>query len=204
MRKEVLLETDRLYLRRLLPEDVQLLHELDSDPEVMRFISKGETTPLARMETDIMPRVLGYYRAWPPQGFWIAHLCDSNDWVGWFHLRPDKISPEEMEIGYRLKRSAWGRGLATEGSRALVQRAFGEWGYGKVCARTLTVNMASRRVMEKAGLQFKTEFLWPESVLPGWTEQERRGVKYGKAKDEAPANPQGSNPFGQHLAHIIF
>jgi len=176
--KDILFETERLYLRRLWPADVGLLFELDSDPEVMRFISKGQPTPLARMEKEYLPRILSHYRDWPPQGFWVAHLRASDEFIGWFHLRPDKMQPEEMELGYRLKRSVWGRGLATEGSRALVEKSFGPWGYEKVCARTLVVNLASRRVMEKAGLRFENEFLWGLDVLPGWTDEERRGVKY--------------------------
>src|SRR5438874_249900 len=160
LRAEILLQTERLYLRRLTAEDAGLLFELDSDPEVMRFISKGEPTPWERIEREIMPLVLGYYRAWPPQGFWIAHLRETDHFIGWFHLRPDKIVPNEMELGYRLKRNAWGRGLATEGARALVAHALNDWSYPKVCARTVAINLASRRVMEKAGLTFESEFFW--------------------------------------------
>jgi RimJ/RimL family protein N-acetyltransferase len=112
----------------------------------------------------------------------MAHLRESDDWIGWFHLRPDKFAPEKMEVGYRLKRSAWGKGFATEGTRDLIERSFREWGYPKISARTLIGNQASRRVMEKAGLRLESEFIWPESVLPGWSEEERRGVKYGLAK----------------------
>src|SRR5206468_5976407 len=165
--KEILLKTDRLYLRRLWPEDVGLLCDLDSDPEVMRFISKGQPTPLARMQNEYLPRILSHYRNWPPQGFWIAHLRATHEFIGWFHLRPDKIDPDEMELGYRLKRNVWGRGLATEGTRVLVENALGPWGYRKVSARTLAINAASRRVMEKGGLTFEREFLWGLDVLPG-------------------------------------
>ncbi len=184
MKKHVLLETERLYLRSLEPEDSRLIFELDSDPEVMRFISKGQPTPMARVEKDIMPRLLAYVGQSPPRGFWIAHLRADHRFIGWFHLRPDRLAPEEMELGYRLKRDAWGQGLATEGSLALVNKGFGEWGYGKIGARTLVVNLASRRVMEKVGLRFECEFLWGSDVLPEWTEQERRGVKYGLRRAE--------------------
>ena len=178
MSGDIAFQTARLYFRPIVAGDAQLLCELDSDPEVMRFISKGVPTPLDKIENDIMPRILSQFRVWPPQGFWIAHVRDSGEWIGWFHLRPDKFTPEEMEIGYRLKRSAWGKGHATEGSRALIERSFAEWGYPKISARTLVGNLASRRVMEKAGLCFECEFIWPERILPGWTEQERAGVKY--------------------------
>ena len=175
---EIVVETERMYFRRIRSEDAALLFELDSDPEIMRFISKGQPTPLEQIEQVYIPRMIGYYRFWPPQGFWIAHLLASDEFIGWFHLRPDKITPEEMELGYRLKRKVWGRGLATEGSRALVARSFADWGYPKICARTLAIHVASRRVMEKAGFQFEADFLWSEDVLPGWTPEERKGVKY--------------------------
>ena len=178
------LETPRLYLRRFVAEDAQLLFDLDSDPEVMRFISKGQPTSMSRIENVIIPKFLNYYAQSPPRGFWAAHERSGDEFIGWFHLRPDIYEAEEIELGYRLKRSAWGRGFATEVSRALVEQAFREWHYEKVSARTLEVNMASRRVMEKAGLQFEREFLWGADLLPEWSREERRGVKYGLARSQ--------------------
>ena len=166
-----------------------MLFELDSDPEVMRFITKGKPTPLEQIEKEILPRVLSYYQKSPTQGCWAAHLSGSDDFVGWFHLRPDKITPEEMELGYRLRRAAWGRGLATEGSRALVEVGFREWGCAKISARTLIGNLASQRVMQKAGLQFECEFVYSVEMIPGWTEEERRAVKYGLSLEQFLARP---------------
>ncbi len=94
-----------MYFRQFRFEDAALLFELDSDPEVMRFISKGHPTPLARIWNEFIPRFLDYYKQTPPRGFWAAHLHEDNEFIGWFHLRPDRISPREMELGYRLKRS---------------------------------------------------------------------------------------------------
>jgi RimJ/RimL family protein N-acetyltransferase len=184
-----------MYLRRLRLEDAAALFELDSDPEVMRFISKGEPTPFLKLQNEILPRILDYYAHHPPQGCWAAHLRQNDEFIGWFHLRPDKITPEEMELGYRLKRHVWGRGLATEGSRALAESAFRLWNYDKISARTLLINLASQRVMQKAGLVRQGEFIWSAEVLPGWTEEERRGVKYGLSASEflgTKASPTGS------------
>lgn len=167
-----------MFFREFRAGEARLLFELDSDPEVMRFISKGEPTPLVKLEEETLPRILGHYRQSPPRGCWAVHLRDGGEFIGWFFLRPDKITPEEMELGYRLKRNAWGRGLATEGSRALLRKAFEDWGYAKVCARTLVCNLASRRVMEKAGLSYECDFAYSTDLCPGWTEEERRGVKY--------------------------
>jgi RimJ/RimL family protein N-acetyltransferase len=176
---EILLETPGMYFRRFQDTDAPLLFELDSDPEVMRFITKGKPTPLAKIQNEIIPKFLGYYRQSPPQGFWAAHLRSGGDFIGWFHLRPGTLSGPGTELGYRLKRSAWGRGLATEGSRALLEKAFREWGYEKVSAHTMADNLASRRVMEKAGLKFESGFHYPVDLLHGWVEQnERRAVKY--------------------------
>jgi RimJ/RimL family protein N-acetyltransferase len=181
----ILLETERMYLRDLRADDVEWLFQLDSDPEVMRHISKGVSTPRNIIEAVYLPRMMAWQNQSPPRGFWAAHLREEGEFIGWFHLRPDKISPEEMELGYRLKRGVWGRGLATEGSRSLVKKALGQWGYPKVCARTLAGNLASRRVMEKAGLAFEREFTYCVEVLPGWSEAERRAVKYSVASVKA-------------------
>jgi len=59
---------------------------------------------------------------------------------------------DETELGYRLRRSAWGKGYGTEGSRALIRAGFIEHGVERVVAETMVVHTASRRVMEKAGL----------------------------------------------------
>src|SRR5215471_5526603 len=139
----IVLQTTRLYLRPVVPQDARLLFELDSDPEVMRFISKGEPTPMDQIENVIIPKMVGWYRQWPPLGFWAAHLLSNEEFIGWFHLRPDKIDTDEMELGYRLKQSAGGKGLATEGSRAIVEAALVKWGYPKISARTLIINMPS-------------------------------------------------------------
>ncbi len=168
-----------MYFRQFTDADAPLLLELDGDPDVMRFISKGKPTPLPKIQNEIIPKFLNYYRQLPPQGFWAAHLRDTGDFIGWFHLRPGTVHPTEMELGYRLKRKAWGRGLATEGSQALLAKAFQEWGHDKVCAHTMADNLASRRVMEKAGLKYECEFYYETDLLHGWVEQnERRAVKY--------------------------
>jgi RimJ/RimL family protein N-acetyltransferase len=170
--------TARMELRRFVREDAGLLFELDSDPEVVRFVSVEVPTPLAKIQNEILPRILSYNDQTPPRGFWAAQLRHNGQFIGWFHLRPDKFVPEEMELGYRLARSAWGKGLATEGSRELIRLAFEEWGYEKISARTLAENLRSKRVMEKAGLIFEANFVYPPELIPGWPEEKRRAVKY--------------------------
>jgi len=174
------LNIDRLYLRTFTPDDAPLLHALDSDPEVMRYISRGEPTPLETIVEKILPRWLALYELGEGIGVWAAHERATDDFVGWFHLRPDRLVPEEMELGYRLRRSVWGRGYATEGAQVLIDKAFAEWNVEKIVARTLVGNLASQRVMQKCGLRFEEAFWYPPEMLPDWTEEERRAVKYAR------------------------
>jgi RimJ/RimL family protein N-acetyltransferase len=158
----VFLETERLVLREFTEADVDNLVDLDSDPDVMRYITGGRTTPREEIETDFLPAFLAYYARYPGYGFWAAVEKSTGDFVGWFHLRPAKgASPDEPELGYRLRRSAWGKGYATEGSSALVRRGFTEFGARRVVAEAMAVNTASCRVMEKVGLRLVRTFHQP-------------------------------------------
>ncbi len=158
----VFLRTDRMVLRRFTAADVDLLVELDSDPEVMQYITGGRPTPREEVERDVLPAFLGYHERFPGYGFWAAAEADTGDFLGWFHFRPREGSPpDEAELGYRLRRSAWGKGYATEGSRALIRAGFTEYGVERVVAETMAVHTASRGVMEKAGLRLVRTFHQP-------------------------------------------
>jgi RimJ/RimL family protein N-acetyltransferase len=165
---EVFLETERLVLRRFTPDDLELLVELDSDPEVKRYIDGG--APVDRKDlVETLAWWLRYDERDDGYGFWAAVEKSSGEFVGWFHLRPGEgAGPHEPELGYRLRRDGWGRGYATEGSRALIDKAFADLGAERVHASTMVVNTASRRVMEKAGLRFVRTFRadWPVPI-PG-------------------------------------
>ena len=151
---DVYLETERLILRRFTEDDVDILVELDSDPDVMRYLSGGPPTPREDIERDILPWWLDYYNRFEGYGFWAVVEKSTGTFLGWFHLRPQQGQPtDEPELGYRLRRSAWGKGYGTEGSRALIAKAFTELGARRVFAGTYQDNLASRRVMEKAGMR---------------------------------------------------
>ena len=174
----ILLETRRLRLRRFDTDDVDRLVELDSDPEVMRFITYGAPTPRATYEQVILPRWFAIYARTPELGYWAAEDRQGGGFLGWFHLRPDRFDEGELELGYRLARVAWGRGLATEGARAVIEHAFTRAGAAKVTARTMAANERSRQVMRKCGLDFECDFVYPEDVIQGRDETERAAVKY--------------------------
>jgi RimJ/RimL family protein N-acetyltransferase len=180
---QIFLETKRLVLRRFTEDDVYNLVELDSDPDVMHFINGGRPTPRREIESDVLPAFLAYYDRFAGYGFWAAIEKSTGRFVGWFHFRPANAAhPDEVELGYRLHRSAWGKGYATEGSRALIHKGFAEFGVQRVVAFTMVVNVASRRVMEKAGLRFVRTFHqpWPDYIEG----QEEGDVEYALLRSE--------------------
>jgi RimJ/RimL family protein N-acetyltransferase len=177
------LETDRLRLRQFTRDDADLLVELDSDPQVMHYITGGRTTTRQEIVEDYLPTFLAYYRRYDGFGFWAAEERATDRFVGWFHLRPpDPDHPLDVELGYRLRRDVWGRGYAVEGSRALIAKAFAEFGARRVNAETMAVHVASRRVMERSGLRFVRTFVqdWPDAI-PG---DEHGDVEYALTREE--------------------
>jgi RimJ/RimL family protein N-acetyltransferase len=164
---QVFLETQRLVLRRFTVADVGNLVSLDADPDVMHFITGGVTTSREEIENEVLPAFLAYYERFEGYGFWAAIEKATGEFLGWFHFRPrGGASLDEAELGYRLRKSAWGKGYATEGSRALIRKGFTEFGVQRVVAEAMVVNLASRRVMEKAGLTLVRTFHqpWPYPI----------------------------------------
>lgn len=155
---DVFLETERLLLRRFTEADADNLFDLDSDPAVMRFLSGGTATPRDVIQREILPRFLGSYERYAGLGFWAAIEKATGAFLGWFGFHPSDGIPDEVALGYRLRRAAWGKGYATEGARALIRKGFTELGVRRVIATTYQDNLASRRVMEKAGLTLVRRF----------------------------------------------
>lgn len=163
------LQTPRMRLRPFTMADLDDVEALDADPAVMRFVTGGEATPRRVLRDEHLPYWIGFAARGEHWGFWAAVDRDTDRFLGWFHLRPDAGDPPDRpELGYRLHRAVWGRGLATEGSRVLVDLALGHLGAASVYATTMSVNTASRRVMEKVGMRLVREFKadWPVQI-PG-------------------------------------
>lgn len=179
---KVFLETERLVLRWFDPEDFDLLVELDGDPEVMRYINNGQPVDQAEI-ADYFDWWLTHYDRNGGYGFFAAIEKATDRFLGWFHFRPGEgAGPLEPELGYRLRRDAWGQGYATEGSQALVDKGFADLGIERVNAETMAVNIGSRRVMENVGLRFVRNFRaeWPVRI-PG---DEEGDVEYAITRAE--------------------
>jgi RimJ/RimL family protein N-acetyltransferase len=159
------LTTGRLLLEPLTEAHTEHLVELDSDPEVLRFIW-GRALTRTEVVEEFLPRRLSPDAAARGLGWWVGFEGDT--FVGWWCLEVDSTDDTTAELGYRLRREAWGRGLATEGSWALLDHAFHTLALPRVWAATMAVNTGSRGVMEKLGLHLERTVVeqW-DSPLPG-------------------------------------
>jgi RimJ/RimL family protein N-acetyltransferase len=169
-------ETARLSLSLAGEADSENLVALERDPEVMRFLNGGRPSPDDGAEEGagfLMPRG-------GENDVWAAVETRSGAFVGWFSLR--RTHEGVGELSYRLRRDAWGRGLATEGASALVAMGFADKDFARIVATTMAVNRPSRRVIEKTGLTHaRTVYPHWRDPLPG---SELGEVEYEITRDE--------------------
>lgn len=100
---QTLLQTNRLTLRRFTEADEEPLFELDSDPEVMRFLNGGTPTPRDMVQTLILPRFLRHDERFPSFGFWAAIERVTGDFLGWFSFVPSEAALGDVYLGFRLR-----------------------------------------------------------------------------------------------------
>ena len=146
----IVLKTPRIAIRQFTEDDVDNLFNLNSDPEVMRYLGRPVSREVLRDE--IMPFHLGVYQRFDRLGTWAAESASTGEFLGWFHFRAEDGDITNINLGYRLRRAAWNKGYATEGSAALINLGFTDLGVQRVFAHVMTANAASRHVLEKCGL----------------------------------------------------
>ncbi|WP_433410462.1 GNAT family N-acetyltransferase [Saccharomonospora azurea] len=159
--------TERMVLRRFTPADEAALVALHGDADVMRFVGNGRPVPGEVVRRETLPAILADYGRLGGLGLFAAESRGDATFLGWFEFRPrDPASRDDVELGYRLHRAQWGRGLATEGARTLLRRGFTDLAVRRVYATTMAVNHASRRVLEKARLRYVRTVHedWPEPI----------------------------------------
>src|SRR4051794_34694449 len=152
------LKTPRLLLRRWQGDDLDGFAAITAQPEVMRYIHDGRT--LDRAATA--ERLAVYQRHWEEHGFglYAVELKQTGELAGFTGLGVPAFLPEIMpavEIGWRLGRAHWGRGLATEAARAVVAQARAGLGLRRLVSIHVVRNEASARVMAKLGMSLERE-----------------------------------------------
>ena len=171
------LHTGRLTLVPLADEHLEWEVELDSDPEVMRHLT-GRAGTREEVEARHAWR-MSAARKVDGLGYWVG-LVDA-DFVGCWTLQPahgpdQPDDPGVADLGYRLLRRHWRKGLASAGARELVRYGFDDVGVDRIIAQTMSVNAGSRAVMERVGLTyvrtFPTSMTGVEGVEEGEVEYE--------------------------------
>jgi len=147
------LKTERLTYRLMRAEDIDLLLDLNSDPEVMLYINGGKPTSRKEMIESHIPRMESFSNPEKGWGLWKALTKDSDEFIGWFMLKNLAQWPDEIEMGWRLKKKFWGKGYATEGAAMLYDFAKKQDGIKKVFATALPENVGSHKIMEKIGMK---------------------------------------------------
>ena len=131
----------------------------------MRFLNGGEPISRTVFTTKIFPVYLDYNPRDPLFGFWILEAKPTRTFLGWVSYRPSDTNHRDVTIGFRLRKSAWGSGYATEGARAIIAKGFAETNVQCVKATTYEANLASQRVLNKLGMQLVRKFRLTQADL---------------------------------------
>lgn len=168
-------ETDRLILREIVPEDEEGLFQLDSDPEVHRFLGNRPVKNIEQTR-EIIQFIRKQYID-NGIGRWAIIEKDTNNFVGWTGLKlVTEITNNHVnyyDLGYRLIKSHWGKGYATETANASLQFAFEELKLKEIFAITDIRNINSKNVLEKAGLKLIETFDY-DGIKHNWFNIDRQ------------------------------
>ncbi|MEM7660463.1 MAG: GNAT family N-acetyltransferase [Bacteroidota bacterium] len=153
------IETHRLILRELEERDVQGIFDLDSDPEVHRYLGEQPIKRLQEAEA-IIQYVRNQYEA-DGIGRWAVIEKASQEFVGWAGLKFEREVRQDMhyyDLGYRLKKKFWGKGIATEAAREALAYGFQEMNLPKIYGGAHIDNIGSNKVLQKVGFTFLETF----------------------------------------------
>ncbi|MCQ8194773.1 GNAT family N-acetyltransferase [Streptomyces rugosispiralis] len=179
---QAILHTERVHLVPLSAEHLEYQVELDSDPEVMRYL--GGALTRQQVEKELHEALADADRA-AGLGYWAGFV--EGHFAGYWILRPPGPIDQEPaegqgELGYRLLRCHWRQGLGSEGSRELIRHGFEDLGLTRICAMTAADNTASRATMAAAGLQHVHDFRADPSDFPPGTDL--RAVEYAIVREQ--------------------
>src|SRR4051794_13439607 len=147
-------DTDRLELRRWSAADADDLGQVNADPEVVEFVTGG--VPLTRLESRLASEKIVAH--WTDYGFglWsVRRRDDDRRLLGFTGVAHPLWFPElahTVEVGWRLRRDAWGHGYATEGARAAIHAAFSAMPISELVALIHPGNARSRAVAKRLGM----------------------------------------------------
>ena len=147
----IIFETPRLILRQFTEDDPPLILQLNSDPEIVKYVHEPTLQTEEQAKKIIIDTILPQYKN--NLGRWAIYTKDNNEFIGWCGL---KYRPEldEIDLGYRLIRKAWGKGYATEAAHHTLDHGFKSLNLKLITGRAHIENIASIKVLEKIGMNF--------------------------------------------------
>jgi ribosomal-protein-alanine N-acetyltransferase len=182
MLMNIFAETERLFLREFLPTDAQGMFELDSDPEVHRYLGNKLVQSIEQSQEMIVIIQRQYLEN--GIGRWAVIEKATNEFIGWAGLKlvrePINHHVDFHDVGYRFIRRYWGKGYATEAAQASVDYGFQVLHLPMLYAIADMQNLASRAVLAKVGLRHISVFDH-DGVPTAWLEAQRPAPKKGSA-----------------------
>ena len=156
---KVMFETNRLLVRQYVEEDAEAFFKLNTDPEVLRFVPDQALRSVDQARQLLIDHPIADYGK---HGFGrgACILKSTGEQIGFAGLKHlDELG--EVDVAYRLLPAYWDRGLATEAARASVRYGFAELRLRRIIGLVMPENIASARVLEKAGLRYtETASFW--------------------------------------------
>lgn len=181
------IETERLILRELRPEDASAMFELDSNPEVHRYLGNNPITKSEQSEKTIS--FVRQQYADHGIGRWAAIEKLSGNFIGWSGLKfittIENKRTHFYDVGYRLMPQYWGKGYATESAKAALKYGFETMKLEEIIGSAHQENKASRRALEKCGLTFVEQYTW-QNLICDWL---RISKEDWKKHQQAISNP---------------
>jgi len=148
---KTIIETDRLLLREYVEDDAEALFRLNSDPEVLRFVPDARFANIKQARKVLLAHAIADYRKYG-FGRCACILKSTGEQIGFAGLKYlEELG--EVELGFRLMHAHWGFGLATEAAIAFVRFGFADLALKSIIGLVMPENIASVRVLEKAGLR---------------------------------------------------
>lgn len=147
----IILETPRLILRRFTEADAPFLYLLNSDPEVVKYVHEATMQTVEQASDIIRHIILPQYEN--NFGRWAIHIKADNELIGWCGLKHLPASGE-IDLGYRLLHTAWGKGFATEAAGNVLNHAFNKLHLEEITGKTHAENIGSIKVLQKIGMLF--------------------------------------------------
>jgi RimJ/RimL family protein N-acetyltransferase len=145
------LETERLYFRELSLDDAKLLIDLNSNPNVIRYVDDGPVKDLDEAKKILTDIIFPQYPN--KMGRWAVHLKATDEFIGWCGLKYVKEA-DEVDLGYRFFEQYWGKGYATEAAKAVLDYGVYTLKLKNIIARAAKANVASIHVIKKLGFAY--------------------------------------------------